>query len=124
MSSNGKQNIVIVGGGGAGSAIARELSQKLPAVSSKYNIILITARECYVHMPAALRMLVTKEGELEKNALIPYDSLFVNDFGSVKVGTVTSVVRNSVGPGGNVLLDGGEKVAYRYASIALYIIWS
>ena len=105
---------MIVGGGGAGVAIARQLSQKLPTVHSDYNLLLITERDVHVHLPAAIRMLVTSEDSLENSALIPYDHLFVNNFGSTKIGKVTSIEKAPDGAGGNVVLENGEKVPYRY----------
>ena len=105
------QNIVIVGGGGAGVAIARDLASKLPKVSSQYKIILITSRESYAHLPAMLRMVVSPKDKLEESALIPYDSVFPNDIGSVKIGTVTSISSGSTG--NEVVLESGEKISYR-----------
>ena len=97
------QNIVIVGGGGAGVAIARDLASKLPKVSPQYKITLVTSRESYVHLPAALRMVVSPKDKLEESAIIPYDSVFSSDVGSVKIGTVTSVSSGSAG--NEVVLD-------------------
>ena len=94
--------------------LARELSRRLPTVSSDYNLILVTLREVHVHQPAAIRMLVTSEGALEKSALIPYDSLFVNGFGTLKFGKVTGIEKNSNGSGGKVLLESGENVDFRF----------
>ena len=105
------QNILVVGGGAAGVAIARDLAVKLPKTTSQFSLILITARETYAHLPAMLRMAVSKRDKLEETALIPYDDLFSNGFGSVKIGTVKSI--SSKPAGGEVVLDGGEQIPYR-----------
>ncbi|KAL5495086.1 hypothetical protein ACEPAI_548 [Sanghuangporus weigelae] len=121
--ASGKQNIVVVGGGCAGVAIARQLSQKLPSVHSNYNLLLITERDVHVHLPAAIRMLVSSEDSLENSALTPYDRLFVNNFGTIKFGKVVSIEKNSNGTGGNVVLESGEKVPFRYLVVATGSIW-
>ncbi|KAI5124091.1 hypothetical protein M0805_000906 [Coniferiporia weirii] len=114
------QNIVILGGGGAGTATARLLSAKLP---KGYSLILITTRECYVHMPAAIRMSVTSKDKLEETALIPYDSLFANGNGTVKVGNAVSIESQTNVPGGSVVLEGGESIAFRYLVVATGSNW-
>ncbi|KAL5535691.1 hypothetical protein ACEPAF_3785 [Sanghuangporus sanghuang] len=121
--ASGKQNIVVVGGGCAGVGIARQLSQKLPSVHSNYNLLLITERDVHVHLPAAIRMLVTSDDSLESSALIPYDQLFVNNFGTTKFGKVVSIEKNSNGTGGNVVLESAEKVPFRYLVVATGSIW-
>ncbi|THH10955.1 hypothetical protein EW145_g972 [Phellinidium pouzarii] len=105
------QNIVIVGGGAAGATVARDLSAKLP---NGYNLILVTVRECHVHMPALLRLAVSPEDKLEQTALISYDSVFVNGNGSVKLATVISVESSPGASGGAVVLEGGEKIDFKY----------
>ena len=116
-----KENVVIIGGGGAGSAVARELSSKIPKLSSKYNLILVTSHDRYVHLPAMLRMAVSSNDKLEDTALIPYDRLLTNDFGEIKVGTVVSVTSSDVG--GTVLLESGEEIPYRYLVLATGSLW-
>lgn len=116
-----KENVVILGGGGAGAAIARELSAKLPKVSSTYNLILVTSRDHYVHMPAMLRMAASSEDKLEDTAVIPYDHLFVNGFGTLKIGTATRIESSSAG--GKVVLQSGEEIKYRYLVVATGSIW-
>ncbi|EJD03777.1 FAD/NAD-binding domain-containing protein [Fomitiporia mediterranea MF3/22] len=115
-----KQNIVVVGGGAAGTAITILQSGHN---SSDYNLILITLREVFVHLPAAIRMLTYSEDALENKALVPYDSLFSKGIGSVKIGKVVGIEESSTGSGGNVLLEGGEKVAYRYLVLATGSVW-
>lgn len=117
-----KENIVIVGGGGAGIGLARALSAKLDA--SQYNLILISARSKYVHLLAALRFLVSDEGKLEEKAIIPLDTVFVNGNGTLKVGKVVAVDKASgVAMGGDVVLESGEKVPFRYLVLATGSLW-
>jgi apoptosis-inducing factor 2 len=113
ISRMASQNIVIVGGGAAGVAISRDLALKLSKTPSQYNLILVTTREAYAHLPAMLRMVVSREDKLEESALIPYDSLFPNGSGTVKIGTVTRI--SSATTGGEVILESGEQVPYRCA---------
>lgn len=120
--SETRKNIVVVGGGGAGTPIVRGLSAKLDP--AKYNLILITSRPYYVHLLAAIRMVVTDEGSLEDAALMPYDKTFVNGNGSLKVGTVTGIKPNGAGKeGGEVVLQNGESVAYSILVLAPGSTW-
>lgn len=106
------QNIVVVGGGGAGVAISIALAAQLPKVSSQYKLVLVTAREVYVHLLAMLRLVVNPAEKLEESVLIPYDLLIPENVGSVKLGSVTSVLPENSG-GGEVVLESGEHVPYR-----------
>jgi len=88
---NRRQKVAIVGGGVAGSLLARELSSKLN--QKEHELILIEARPYAIWLIAGAR-LVTEEGHhpgLEERALVPYDKLFYNGNGSVKRGKVVSV---------------------------------
>ncbi|KAI0315262.1 FAD/NAD-P-binding domain-containing protein [Amylostereum chailletii] len=104
-----KQNIVVVGGGGAGIAVAQGLSQKLD--SNSQTLTVVTARPFFVLLPAALRMLTTSEGNLEETALISYDKAFPKGNATIKVGRVVSVEAKE-GKGGVVVLENGERVPY------------
>jgi apoptosis-inducing factor 2 len=112
--STPKKHILIVGGGGAGVGVAQKLSAALSSSSSSYELTLLTSRNYYFHMIAALRPLVTAKGALEKRILIPYDNLFANSPdgpGQVKVGEVVSVSKNPDGEtGGSVRLRSGETI--------------
>lgn len=116
-----KKNVVIVGGGGAGAPLARALSTKLDA--AKYNLIVINDRPHYVLYIAGIRMAVTDEGKLEDKALIPYDKLFVNGNGTLKVGTVTAIEKAADGKGGEVVLQDGERVPYEVLVLTPGSIW-
>lgn len=115
-----KSHVVIVGGGGYGAQIARALSSKLDA--NKHTLTLISSREFYLHLPAALRLIVTSENALEKSSLIPYDKLFPG-VGSFKKGTVKEVKKAVDGKSGSVLLEDGEEVPWNVLLLAPGNIW-
>lgn len=114
-----RKNVVVVGGGGAGAPLVKRLSAQLDP--SKYNLILITSRPYFVHLVAAIRMVVTDEGSLEETALIPYDTNFTNGNGTLKVGTVVGIEKGR--EGGEVVLDGGERVPYSVLALAPGSSW-
>ncbi|KAI0823945.1 FAD/NAD-P-binding domain-containing protein [Trametes gibbosa] len=118
----GTKNVVVVGGGFAGSAIARQLSAKLD--SSVYNVIVINARPVHVHLIAGARMAVTAADHLEDTAVIPYDKLLPAGKGSVKIGKVTSIVEAEAGKGGEVVLEDGERIPYVALVLATGSSWS
>ena len=99
------QNVVIVGGGPAGFSIARDLSAKIDA--SRYNLILLNSRPYYLNLVATARMIVTNDGNHEERGLIPYDKLFVDGKGTLKVGTVTEIKPGATGTGGVLVLQSG-----------------
>jgi NADPH-dependent 2,4-dienoyl-CoA reductase/sulfur reductase-like enzyme len=110
MAQTNPKSVVVVGGGAAGATIARILSAKLKA--STATLTLVTARPFALHFPAAARMTTTAEGRLEDKVLIPYDNLFLNGNGILKVGRVIAIEHNKEGQAGVVLLSGGERVEY------------
>ncbi|KZV66545.1 FAD/NAD(P)-binding domain-containing protein [Peniophora sp. CONT] len=103
-------HIVIVGGGAAGTALARELSKSV--LPTKHSLTLVTARPFYIHLPASLRMTSIGSEHIEEKALIPYDDLFINGNGIAVVGRVTAVEATKGQAGGKVVLESGEKVEY------------
>ncbi|KAH8073804.1 hypothetical protein BXZ70DRAFT_747330 [Cristinia sonorae] len=64
-----RSNILIVGGGGYGAALARDLSAKLGP--SKYNLVLVSSRPYYLNYAAAVRFTITAADSLEDTALMP-----------------------------------------------------
>ncbi|KAL1950022.1 hypothetical protein VTO73DRAFT_5144 [Trametes versicolor] len=116
-----KKNVVIVGGGSVGTAVARELSAKLDA--SKYSITLINDRPYFVFLVAGARLTVTAADKLEDTALIPYDKLFHNGNGTVKIGKVVSISEGAAGKGGEVALENGERISYASLVLATGSVW-
>ena len=108
--SPSKPNIVILGGG-TGAELARKLSGKLDA--SKANITLIDARPYRVHLIAMARIIVTDEGQLEKDAFGPYTNLFINGNGQFVQGRATAVELHKGKQSGDVVLEeGGKRVPF------------
>ena len=110
MAQTNPKSVVVVGGGAAGATIARTLSAKLKA--STATLTLVTARPFALHFPAAARMTTTAEGRLEDKVLIPYDNLFLNGNGTLKVGRVIAIEHNKEGQAGVLVLSSGERVEY------------
>jgi NADH dehydrogenase FAD-containing subunit len=102
-----KQNIVIVGGGCAGSNAAKALSRTLD--KSKYNLILINPLPYRIWLIGTLRLCVSPEEQLQKDVMLPYDKLFVNGNGKFVQGLVKSFEASKEG-GGSVTLESGEKI--------------
>jgi len=115
--SPAKENVVIVGGGLAGTVVAKELSAKLD--HSKYNLILLEARPYLIWMLAGARMAVTSEEGAVDNYLFNYDKFFPAGKGTVKKAKVEKIVPNNDGNGGELELTGGEVLPYRSMSIQL-----
>jgi len=116
-----KPNIVIVGGGGCGAQVARQLSTTLKP--EQYNILLITARPYYTHLPAWIRMSITDEGHLEDRAHITYNYTFVNGNGQFIIGKVASITSEEGDKEGFVTLEGGETVPYSVLVLTPGSVW-
>lgn len=115
-----KKSVVIIGGGGGGARVARELSAKLDA--SKYTLTLIDKRDVGVYMIAAARLSVESPDNLDKNALLPFDHVFVKGNGKFIQGKVTAIDK-SVATGGAVVLENGNKVPYDLLVLAAGSRW-
>ncbi|KAI0642896.1 FAD/NAD-P-binding domain-containing protein [Trametes meyenii] len=122
MSAKSIKNVVIIGGGWTGTLVARELSTKLDA--SKYNIILVNERPYFIHLIAGARLTVSSEDKLEDTVLVPFDKLFVNGNGTVKIGKVVSIHEAAPGQGGEVNLEGGDSIPYSALVLATGSNWS
>ncbi|KAJ7165827.1 hypothetical protein C8R46DRAFT_1096304 [Mycena filopes] len=118
--SKSSANIVVLGGGAAGSSIARALAQQLPQA----KVTLVEAREYYLHYPGTLRMLVAAEPKLEDKVLISYDRLFTNTTGKIVHATATSIIRSKDSErGGHVVLDSGDQLPFDALVVASGSIW-
>ncbi|KAK7687688.1 hypothetical protein QCA50_008904 [Cerrena zonata] len=120
--SDDRKNVVIIGGGFSGNLVAKTLSTKLD--HSRYNLILVSARAGYIHLIAGARLVVTSDGDLENQAIIPYDRLFPHGKGTYVVGTVTEVQESAPGKGGDVVLNNGERIHYDSLVLATGSTWS
>ena len=116
-----RPNIVIVGGGGAGVQVARLLSMEIDP--KEYNIILVTARPYYTHLPAWIRMSVTSEGNLEDRAHVTYNYNFVNGNGHFVIGRVISITAEEGDKDGYLTLDNGETVDYTVLVLTPGSVW-
>jgi NADH dehydrogenase FAD-containing subunit len=117
-----KKNVVVVGGGFAGSAIARSLSAKLDP--SKHSLTLVNNRPFAIHNLGGARMTVSDHDRLEDIALIPYDKVFINQNGSLIVGRVTAIDKNGGEKGGIITLKSGETIPYDVLVLAPGSAWS
>ena len=115
-----KKNVVVVGAGFAGTAVASGLAAKL---DSRYHIILISSRPYSIPLPAALRLVVSESAKLEETAFVPLDRLFKKGNGEVKVGVVKSIEPKDTQSGGDVLLEDGERISYEALVIASGSKW-
>lgn len=111
-----KQNVVVVGAGYAGIAVATALSAKLD--SSKYQLILISPRPYTIPLPASLRLVVSEAAKLEQTALVPLDRLYKKGKGETRVGIVTSIQPKDTQSGGQVVLESGESIPYEVLVLA------
>ena len=112
--SPAKQNVVIVGGGLAGTVLAKELSAKLD--HSKYNLVVVEARPYLVWMLGGARMSVTTEKGAMDDYFFNYDKFLPAGKGTVKKAKVEKIVPNGDGAGGELELSGGEVLPYRSLS--------
>ena len=86
-----------------------------------YNVILVTSRPHYTYLPAAMRTLVSTEMPLD-SLFMPYDRLFQNTTGVLKIGSVTSI-EEKAGNGGNIILSDGETISYDVLVLATGSTW-
>ena len=121
-----KLSVVVIGGGVAGITVAQTLDKKLNPAT--HSVTLITGRDYFLHLLAALRMLVSPEPDLENHAVLPYDNVFGTGNG---VGRLSRIVHDKVdhveekygGEGGSVHLSNGEKIDWDVLVIATGSVW-
>jgi NADH dehydrogenase FAD-containing subunit len=122
MSTTKKTEIVILGGGGAGTPLAYNLSHA-PA-SSNYHITLINNRPFFQYLLAGARVISTTDGNLEDKSLMPYDHVFANGpdgkpNGTFKQGTAEKVELDEK----VIKLTSGEEVKYDYLVLTTGSTW-
>ncbi|KAF8624377.1 hypothetical protein AX15_005906 [Amanita polypyramis BW_CC] len=119
MMMSDRENIVVVGAGGAGSSIARQLSRMLD--HTKHNLILISTRNYMIHYPSIIRTLVGT-GVNEDVPFIPLDNLFDGGRGTLMIGKVISIADE--GPhGGHLTLEDGMVISWSVLVLAPGTIW-
>ncbi|KAF9244917.1 hypothetical protein BU15DRAFT_85760 [Melanogaster broomeanus] len=97
-----KKNVVIVGAGYAGPAIATSLSAQLDP--AKYDLILFNSRPYAVPLPACARLVVSPSSKLEETVFVPLDRLYKKGNGETRVGIVKSIEAKQDQNGGAILV--------------------
>ncbi|KAG6845101.1 hypothetical protein H0H87_000800 [Tephrocybe sp. NHM501043] len=101
--------VVVVGAGGAGFSVARQLSTILDP--SKHKLILISARPHFLHLVGCIRAAVNPEGAFEEQVIMPLDKLLVNGNGTIITAEVTAVLEDG-DKGGSVTLSNGDTLRW------------
>src|SRR5260221_6470511 len=120
MSNKSSSNIVLVGAGGAGFPLFRDLAAKLSNIG--YNLIVVEPRKFVVHLPSTIRMVVTPEGGFEKKSIMDHPPLASENVRFVYA-EVTSIVDDG-SDGGHVELNNGESVDYSMLILATGSRWA
>ncbi|KAJ7225274.1 hypothetical protein GGX14DRAFT_638002 [Mycena pura] len=111
------KNVIIVGGGpGGGSQVAKFVAEKLPSA----KVTLINAHPYAISRPTLPRMIVSDTNDLLDTALIPYDKLFTTPNASFVEGVVESIQADK---SGHVLLKDGKQLPYDVLVLAPGSIW-
>ena len=111
MTSTQKQNVVVVGGGSSGVAVAQGLSKQLD--HSRFNLILIEPRPRHIWLPATARMVVTSDEKFIETVRFPFDRLFANGKGVVRQDKVVSIKEGKGEEASELNLASGETLQYR-----------
>ncbi|KIL66928.1 hypothetical protein M378DRAFT_185911 [Amanita muscaria Koide BX008] len=91
-----RENVIVVGGGAAGTSIARQLSTMLN--HTKHNLILVSSRDYLIYYPSLIRTLVERDPPIR--SILPPDFTNVTPLYSARNGEST----NATSP----TIDGGE----------------
>lgn len=102
------------------SLVVRNFAKKLNP--QRHDLILITARTRFAYLPASLRLLVSRDTPLD-TVFMPYDKVFDNFPGQLKIGKATSIEANPGGRGGKIVLESGDEVLYDVVVIATGSSW-
>jgi NADH dehydrogenase FAD-containing subunit len=121
MSSKSSSNVVLVGAGGAGFPLFRELAAKL--ANTDYNLIVIEPRKFFVHLPSTIRMVVTPEGGYENKSIMNHPSNLSSGNARFVYAEVSSIVDGGSN-GGRVMLNNGEFIDYSILIFATGSHWS
>ena len=102
---------------------AKEIASKIDL--NRQRLILITASQKFVYLPATLRTLTTAEGALENQAFLSYGDV-LKGRGEIKYAKVEAIEpsRDRVMRGGRVRLEGGERVRYDVLILATGSRWA
>ncbi|KAJ7509427.1 hypothetical protein B0H11DRAFT_1249216 [Mycena galericulata] len=118
-----RKTVVVVGGGHAGTNIARPLSSQLDA--TKYKLVLVNPRPFRILLPATLRMIVSDADNLgsAESALVPFDKIFHRDNGTFLQDSVQAIQQNVGESHGVVTLGSGQQVPYDILILATGLSW-
>ena len=111
------KNVVIVGGGaGGGSQVAKFVAEKLPSA----KVTLINAHPYAISRPTLPRMTVSDTNDLLDTALIPFDKLLTTPNASFVEGVVECIQADK---SGHVLLKDGKQLPYDVLVLAPGSVW-
>ena len=111
------KSVVVVGGGAAGSVIAKQLAKQKTA-----KVTLVNPVPYRVLLPATIRMVVSDIDDLENQALVPLDRVFEEPSSP---GTFIQAKVLNVHPEQNkIQLDNGEELAYDILVLATGSKWN
>ncbi|KAL7326626.1 hypothetical protein PS15p_208931 [Mucor circinelloides] len=109
------KNIVIVGGGFAGTAVANALEKSLAASNDQeHRLILIESKSHFYHAIAGLRSAVI---DWDSRIMIPYTDLFQNRKNKVVQASAVQLEKNEIVLDQSVE-EFGDRIAYDYLILA------
>lgn len=122
-SPSSKKSVVVVGGGFAGAAIARQLATTLSP--EKYELTLVDARTHFIGIVAGLRVIVTGDKALQDQVLTPFDRVFENKpIGKFRQAKVLSIEQPKEATSGALKLANQEDLPYDALVLATGSTWS